>query len=74
MAAGLEKTALMASWGAAIPVPPMAREMGPIPIRLSPLVAMAVVASISVQARIAINKMVFLIAYYLLTVVKSCPE
>ena len=56
MAAGLEKTALIASWGAAMPVPPMAREMGPMAIRLVPLVAWAAGASISVQARIAINK------------------
>jgi hypothetical protein len=41
MAAGLENTALMASRGAAIPTPPMAREMGPTPMMLSPLVARA---------------------------------
>jgi hypothetical protein len=41
MAAGLAKTALMASWGAAMPTPPMALEIGPTPIRLSPLVAIA---------------------------------
>jgi hypothetical protein len=41
MAAGLEKIALMASWGAATPTPPMALEIGPMPIRLSPFVARA---------------------------------
>src|SRR5512143_2848584 len=46
MAAGLEKTALMASWGEAMPTPPMAREMGPTPIRLSPLVARALIGII----------------------------
>jgi hypothetical protein len=39
MAAGLENTALIASWGDAMPTPPMALEMGPTPMRLSPLVA-----------------------------------
>ncbi len=39
MAAGFENTALMASCGAASPVPPNAREFGPIPIKLTPLVA-----------------------------------
>jgi hypothetical protein len=39
MAAGFEKTALMASWGAAIPTPPMDLEIGPMLMRLSPLVA-----------------------------------
>jgi len=39
MAAGLAKTALIASWGAAMPTPPMARAMGPIAMRLSPFVA-----------------------------------
>ncbi len=41
MAAGLANTALMASWGAAMPTPPMALDIGPTPIRLSPLVAIA---------------------------------
>jgi ribosomal protein L11 len=41
MAAGFEKIALIASWGAATPTPPMALDMGPIPIRLSPFVAKA---------------------------------
>jgi hypothetical protein len=41
MAAGFEKTALIASWGAAIPTPPMEREIGPILIMLSPFVARA---------------------------------
>jgi hypothetical protein len=41
IAAGFEKTALIASWGAAIPTPPIARETGPMLIRLSPLVAEA---------------------------------
>src|SRR6266540_1313509 len=39
MAAGLAKIALMASWGAATPVPPMARAAGATPIRVSALVA-----------------------------------
>ena len=54
MAAGLEKTALMASWGAAMPTPPMARETGPTPIRLSPLVARAGVDSKTVKNNTAI--------------------
>ena len=41
MAAGLAKIALMASWGAATPTPPMERDMGPTPMRLDPLVARA---------------------------------
>jgi hypothetical protein len=41
MAAGFANTALMASCGAAMPTPPMEREIGPMPIRLSPFVAKA---------------------------------
>jgi hypothetical protein len=41
MAAGLAKTALMASCGAAIPTPPMDLAMGPMAIMLSPFVAEA---------------------------------
>ena len=67
MAAGLENTALIASWGAAMPVPPIALEMGPMAIRLVPLVAMAAGTKVSVQARIAIHKQNFLILSYLPT-------
>jgi hypothetical protein len=41
IAAGFENTALIASWGAAMPTPPIALEIGPIPMRLSPFVAKA---------------------------------
>jgi hypothetical protein len=41
MAAGLAKTALIASCGAAVPTPPMDLAIGPIPMRLSPFVAKA---------------------------------
>jgi hypothetical protein len=58
MAAGLEKTALMASWGLAMPTPPMAREMGPTPIRLSPLVADAVATSKRVKPTTIIVKVI----------------
>jgi len=55
MAAGLANTALIASRGLAIPVPPMAREMGPMAIKLSPLVAQAVGAASITRTRTAIN-------------------
>ena len=56
MLAGLENTALMASWGAAMPTPPMAREMGPTPMRLSPLVAWERVGAITRATRARIKE------------------
>ena len=53
MAAGLAKTALMASIGWAIPTPPMDLAMGPMAIKLSPLVAKAAVDNSIVQEKIA---------------------
>jgi hypothetical protein len=53
-AAGLAKIALMASWGDATPAPPMAREAGATPIRVSPLVAWAAGKS-SNEQRISVN-------------------
>jgi hypothetical protein len=62
MAAGLEKTALMASWGAAIPTPPILRDMGPIPIKLSPLVARTIVALRAMKRKTLSNKIHFFIS------------
>ena len=63
MAAGLENTALMASWGAAIPTPPIARETGPTPIRLSPLVARAREAQRTTSPTSTLILKIFFIAF-----------
>jgi hypothetical protein len=59
----LEKTALMASWGAAMPTPPIALEIGPIPIKLSPFVANPIVDIKKVKNRIVVILIMFFIFF-----------
>src|ERR1051325_7677087 len=52
IAAGFSNTAPMASWVAATPTPPIEREVGPMPISWSPLVARTGDAESVVSARV----------------------
>jgi hypothetical protein len=53
MPAGLEKTALTASWGAAMPTPPIDLEIGPMPINWTPFVAKAAGDRVATRATTA---------------------
>jgi hypothetical protein len=71
MAAGLAKTALIASCGAAIPTPPIDLEIGPIPMRLVPFVAKTGVDNIATKDTIIAILKMFFMTYSSLGLVQS---